>query len=46
FTGTDIFSYHAYDSGLLNSNVATVTLNVIDTAIDYPIYLPLILKSD
>ncbi|MCP4544586.1 MAG: tandem-95 repeat protein [Chloroflexi bacterium] len=44
FTGTDTFTYHAYD-GLTDSNVATVTLNVTNTVIDHLIYLPLVLKE-
>ncbi len=44
FTGTDSFSYYAYDSSLANSNVATVTLNVSIIVVNYPVYLPLVLK--
>ncbi len=36
---------HAYNSNLSDSNVATVTLNVTSTAIEYPIYLPLVPKD-
>jgi hypothetical protein len=43
FTGTDTFTYHAYD-GLIDSNVATVTLNVTGT-VEYHIYLPFVLRN-
>ncbi|MCP4608468.1 MAG: hypothetical protein GY845_07125, partial [Planctomycetes bacterium] len=44
FTGTDSFSYYAYDSSLANSNVATVTLNVSIIVVNYSVYLPVVLK--
>ena len=39
YTGTDSFTYHAYDGGL-NSNIVTVTINIVDQI--ERLYLPLI----